>query len=176
MTSTNWDEMVLVGLVARRHGNRGQIIVNPETDFPEKRFQVGRTLYTRLGDRIEEMTITAVRFQKGRPIIGFRGVITFEDADKLAGSELRILSETLTKLPDNMYYRHELIGCEVRTEDCVTIGTVAEVEGPIEKSYLVIRENGEIMVPLTAAICSRIDLMARVITIAPPEGLLELNR
>jgi ribosomal 30S subunit maturation factor RimM len=36
-----WDEMALVGRIARAHGIRGQVIVNPETDFPEERFQAG---------------------------------------------------------------------------------------------------------------------------------------
>ena len=39
--SDEWDEMALVGRIARTHGNRGHVIVNPETDFPEHRFQVG---------------------------------------------------------------------------------------------------------------------------------------
>ena len=30
----DWDEMAVVGRIARAHGLRGQVIVNPETDFP----------------------------------------------------------------------------------------------------------------------------------------------
>ena len=37
-------ELLLVGRVARAHGNRGQVIVNPETDFADDRFRVGRVL------------------------------------------------------------------------------------------------------------------------------------
>ena len=43
--SNGWDEMATVGRVARTHGNRGHVILHPETDFPERRFQVGRVLY-----------------------------------------------------------------------------------------------------------------------------------
>ena len=38
----DWDDMVLVGRVARPHGLRGQVIVNPETDFVEERFGPAR--------------------------------------------------------------------------------------------------------------------------------------
>ena len=41
-TAVNWDEMAVVGRIARPHGIRGQVIVNPETDFPEDRFQPRR--------------------------------------------------------------------------------------------------------------------------------------
>ena len=34
--------MVLVGRIARPHGLRGDVVVNPETDFVEERFRRGR--------------------------------------------------------------------------------------------------------------------------------------
>ena len=45
MLRAKWDEMALVGRIARPHGIRGQVIVNPETDFPEERFQPGAELF-----------------------------------------------------------------------------------------------------------------------------------
>ena len=29
-----WEDMAIVGRIARAHGNRGQVILNLETDFP----------------------------------------------------------------------------------------------------------------------------------------------
>ena len=43
----DWDDMVLVGRIARPHGLRGQVVVNPETDFVEERFVSGATMWTR---------------------------------------------------------------------------------------------------------------------------------
>ena len=37
-----WDEMAVVGRIARAHGIRGQVIVNLETDFPERAVSAGR--------------------------------------------------------------------------------------------------------------------------------------
>jgi ribosomal 30S subunit maturation factor RimM len=42
MTDAEWNECAVVGRVARAHGNRGQVIVNPETDFVDDRFQAPR--------------------------------------------------------------------------------------------------------------------------------------
>jgi ribosomal 30S subunit maturation factor RimM len=33
-----WQDMAVVGAIARAHGIRGQVIVNAETDFPDQRF------------------------------------------------------------------------------------------------------------------------------------------
>ena len=43
--------MVLVGRIARPHGIRGHVIVTPETDFVEERFQDGRDVLDAIGSR-----------------------------------------------------------------------------------------------------------------------------
>ncbi len=174
--SHGWDEMARVGRVARTHGNRGQVIIDPETDFPERRFQVGRVLYAQRAGRVEPLTIDAVRFHRGRPIVGLRDVVTMNDAVALVEAELRVPTEALAELPTGVYYRHDLVGCTVTTAAGAPVGTVTEVEGSLGRSRLVVRGPGnEILVPLVAPICVRIDPGARVIVIDPPDGLLELN-
>jgi ribosomal 30S subunit maturation factor RimM len=39
--------MAVVGRIARAHGNRGHVIVDPATDFPEERFKPGSVLQIR---------------------------------------------------------------------------------------------------------------------------------
>ena len=84
--------MAVVGRIARAHGNRGQVIVDPETDFPDERFKPGSVLQIRKGDPTESLTIESVRFHRGRPIIGLAGVDTMDAAEALAGCELRVES------------------------------------------------------------------------------------
>ena len=50
--------MALVGWIARAHGIRGQVIVNPETDFPEERFQPGAELFVERGGAVQTLTVT----------------------------------------------------------------------------------------------------------------------
>lgn len=171
-----WDDMVLVGRVARAHGNRGQVVVNPETDFPEERFQRGREVLTRQAGSVRRLAISAVRFQRGRPIVAFTGVESIDDAEALAGAELKVPSSELGELPKGTYYHHELIGCEVRRADGAIIGCVKAIEGPMGGSLLVVdTRRGDVLIPLASEICIRVDPVARVIVIEPPEGLLELN-
>ena len=56
-----------------------------------------------------------MRFQQGRPVIGLDGVETMNDAEALAGAELRVPVERLAPLPAGTFYRHDLVGCEVET-------------------------------------------------------------
>ena len=168
--------MVVVGRVARAHGIHGQIIVNPETDFPTARFREGAVLYARRQTLAQPLTVTAVRFHQDRPILTLEGVASIADAQRLAGAELRVPAETLQELPPDQFYRHDLVGCSVRTTSGRNLGTVTAVEGPREGSHLVVRlGQNEVLVPLAADICIEIDPRGRSIVIEPPEGLLDLN-
>ncbi|HKE88238.1 MAG TPA: ribosome maturation factor RimM [Vicinamibacterales bacterium] len=174
--SPTWDDMILVGRVARPHGIRGQVIVTPETDFVEERFREGATLWCRSARGDERLTVETMRVQKGRPIVGFEGFERIEDVERLSGVELRIPEVALQPLSDGSYYHHDLVGCVVRTVADAPVGTVVRVEGGTGGSLLVIEgTRGEVLIPLVAEICVEIDVRSKRIRIDPPDGLLDLN-
>ena len=171
-----FDDMVLVGRIARPHGLRGQVAVNPETDFVEERFREGAQLWTQEGGETRTLTVASFRLQNGKPIVAFQGLTRIEDVEPLAGLELRIPEGALQPLEPGRYYEHQLVGCAVETTDGAPVGTVARIEGGAGGSRLVIDgERSEIQVPMVEGICAEIDIAARRIRIDPPEGLLELN-
>ena len=168
--------MVVVGRIARAHGNRGQVIVDPETDFPEERFRAGSVLQIRRRDATESLTIADVRFHRGRPIVGLTGVDTMDAAEALAGTELRVDVEALQPLPPGSFYHHDLVGCAVEMPDGRLVGQVSSVEGEATGSRLVVKgQDGDVLIPLVEGICLRVDIAGRKIVVEPPEGLLELN-
>lgn len=168
------EDLLLVGRVARAHGNKGQVIVNLETDFPEMRFRVGTPLI--VGREEEPREIEAVRFHHGRPVLSLRGIATMNDAEALAGAELKVLASDVPPLPSGVFYRHDLMGCEVRDASGRRIGRVTGVEGSLERSRLVVDgDRGEVLIPLVDEICTRVDPVERVIVVNPPPGLIDLN-
>lgn len=168
------EDLILVGRVARSHGNKGQVIVNPDTDFPDERFRVGEVVL--VGAEATPRAIRSVRFQQGRPIIALEGIESMTEAEALAGVELKIPADGERRLPEGTFYHYELIGCEVRDTADRLIGPVRRVEGTLEMSRLVVDgARGEVLIPLVAAICRTIDVGARRIVIDPPEGLVDLN-
>jgi 16S rRNA processing protein RimM len=171
-----WSEMALVGRIARAHGLRGQVIVNLDTDFPETRFQPGAELFIARAGTVRALRLTTVRFHRDRPVVGIEGVTTIEEAEALAGCELRVPADRLAPLPAGTFYHHDLVGCRVETSDGLTVGIVSGVEGTMAGSRLVIDgARGEILIPLVSDICPTIDVGAKRIVVAPPAGLLELN-
>src|ERR1044071_3676338 len=95
-----WDDMVLVGRVARAHGIRGQVAVNPETDFVAERFREGAQLWTRVNGVEQPLRIAGARVEGRRPILAFDGYGSVEAAQRLAGAELRVPASDLQPLPE----------------------------------------------------------------------------
>jgi 16S rRNA processing protein RimM len=169
--------MAVVGRIARAHGIRGQVIVDPDTDFPEERFQAGAELFIERNGAAQPLRITAVRFHRQRPVIAVEGIATMNDAETLAGRELRVPVDRLAALPAETFYRHDLVGCGVYAVDGSRIGEVSDIEGTLGGSRLVVDgPRGEILIPLAAEICRSVDVTAKRIVVDAPEGLLELNR
>ncbi len=172
----DWNEMAVVGRIALAHGNRGHVIVDPVTDFPEERFKAGSVLHIRRDDAVEPLTVEDVRFHRGRPIIGLAGIETMDAAEALAGRELRVSVEALQTLPSGSFYHHDLVDCVVETPQGASIGRVTAVEGDAAGSRLIVQgPRGEMLIPLVEGLCVAVDVQGKKIVVEPPEGLLDLN-
>jgi 16S rRNA processing protein RimM len=171
-----WDDMVLVGRIARTHGHRGQVIVDPATDFPEERFAAGAMLHTMRDGLAGTVRVAAMRMHQGRPVLTIEGVDTMDAAETLAGVELRVPESALAPLPDGTFYEHDLIGCALVTTDGREVGRVRTLEGGGGMIRLIAGAGrDEIQVPLVHEICVAIDIAGKRIVIDPPEGLLDVN-
>ena len=118
-----------------------------------------------------------MRMHQGRPVILFKGIGSMNDAELLAGRELRIAEAEgdAGLLEPGEYFHRDLIGCAVVTESGDPVGQVAAVEGDRGNTRLVVKSRrNEVLIPLADEICT-MDLAAKRITVRPPEGLLELN-
>ena len=171
-----WDEMLLVGVVARAQGNKGEVVVNGTTDFPDERFGAGAPLWCRrLDGTVERLEVRDYRMHLGRPVLALAGIGSIGEAERYAGAELRVPMAAMQPLPPDVYYLHELVGCAVWTAGGERVGDVAAVEGDGAAVRLVVRTaKSDVLVPFVQAFCT-VDRTARRIEIAPPEGLLDLN-
>lgn len=175
--SARWDDLVLVGRIARTHGHRGAVIVNPDTDFPETRFVEGAIVWMLRGGEAVPVRLLDAWFHQGRPVLTLDGVATMNDAEALRGAELRVPEHELQPLPEGAYYQFQLVGCEVVTSEGRRVGTIASIEGePGNHRLSIDSDGGEVLVPLGAPIFEEIDLARRRVVIDPPDGLLDVNR
>jgi 16S rRNA processing protein RimM len=172
-----WASMVTVGRIARPHGNRGWVVVNPETDFGAERFAVGAALHWNDGGQVRTMTVTASRAYDRRWVVHFDDLTTIDDAERLRDRELRIPADAVRPLGPGGFYEYDLVGCEVTTTAFRSLGRVERVQFGSGVPLLVVGVDDEsVLIPLAADICRSIDVKAKRITVDLPPGLVELNR
>lgn len=140
-------------------------------------------LIGREGAPLTRYEVEACRTYRDRVVVKLRGIDSAGRAQILAGLDILIPCNGLVDLPDGAYYIFELVGLRVRTRDGRDLGTVRDVLFTGGTALLAVERGGqartapggdEILLPVARAICTRIDPDGGMITIDPPEGLLEL--
>lgn len=169
------DDVVIARIVKAR-GVRGEIACSIETDFPA-RFASSSNATVRMPDGTRlALTIEKHWFHQGRVIVKFEGYDTMTAAETLVGACLVIPEGDEFQLDDDQFYERRLIGSMVITTAGKEVGRVTRLMRTGGTDLLVIEGNGgrEHLVPFANAICPEVDLVAKRITIDPPDGLLDL--
>jgi 16S rRNA processing protein RimM len=110
-------------------------------------------------------------------VFKFKGVDTISDAERLAGADVSIPIDERPEAEEGEYYRSDLLGCEVFDERGRLLGTVEEWQETGGPPLIAVRtaDGKELLIPFAKAIFTRIDVAARRIEVALPEGLEDLN-
>ncbi len=188
---TSW---VLLAHLLRPQGRKGELLADLLTDFPE-RFQQGSKVFV-TPSGLETATPDAIPIEiasawlprgrnEGRIVIGFSGVTSIEDAERLAGSDVVIPEMERLELADGGVYVDDMVGCVVYDRD-VPVGTVREVRFPTtadgrrrlaEAAPLLSVElaSGEALIPFVTDFLVSLDVANKRISMVLPEGLLDLD-
>jgi 16S rRNA processing protein RimM len=171
----SWENLVVIGRVARAQGRRGEVVVQPASDAVE-RFRHLTHVFLEGTDE-PRYEVSSVRLHKGRPVLGLTGITEIGEAKQLQGKEIRISSDDLAPLPEDVYYHFQLVGSTVVDREQGEIGEVVELLTTGGTDLLVVTRptGGEVFVPLCADICRHIDPAGKRIDVDAPEGLVELN-
>jgi len=159
---------VAVGRILGPWGLRGDLKVEPLTDFPE-RFVLGCSLY------VEGATyaIERCRWYKGKVYIKLSGIDSATAAEALRQRFLEVPEEELKPLSEGEYYQFQILGLEVRTTEGQPLGKVTQILSTGSNDVFVVRgEGGELLIPALDDVVKAIDLDGGWIEVELVEGLL----
>jgi 16S rRNA processing protein RimM len=182
---------VWLARIKRTQGRKGEVFAEILTDFPEKFAERRRLRLLRDDDSARNAAAagTVPRkvelvhhwLHKGGVVLHFAGVDSISAAEELAGMIVAISLEERAALAADALYIGDLIGCmlvDVSGSEAVTVGEIEDVDrsaGPV--AILVVRGKSadEILVPLAKDYLRSVDLEAKRVEMALPEGLVDLN-
>lgn len=134
-----------VGKIVNTHGIKGEVRVISKTDFAEERYKPGNTLYLFMDGRNEpvEVTVNTHRLHKQFHLLQFKERQNLNEVEELKNAIIKVPEEELGELNEGEFYFHEIIGCEVFTEEGELIGKVKEILTPGANDVWVIGRKGK---------------------------------
>jgi 16S rRNA processing protein RimM len=195
------DAWVWLAQIRRPQGRKGEVFAEILTDFPEK-FAERKQLWllapdvpakagaaaqaVGLGARAAAPAPRQVELQnhwlhKGGVVLHFAQVDSISAAELLAGMIVAIPRAERAALSSDEVYVGDLIGCvlvDVGGAEPVRVGEIADVDRSAGAApLLVVRgAKGEVLVPFAKSYLRKIDLEAKRVEMALPEGLVDLSK
>jgi 16S rRNA processing protein RimM len=175
-----------VWLARIRHtqGRKGEVFADILTDFPEK-----------FADRKQLWLLTDTSLRPAAPrqaelihhwphkdgiVLHFAGIDSITAAEALKGLTVAIPRSQRAPLAEDEVYIADLIGCtlfDVAPADPVPVGIIESVDTTAGPVALLVLEgpHDEVLIPFAKSYLRKIDIEAKRIEMALPEGLVELN-
>ena len=168
-----FDEMVAIGAVVRPQGRKGEVLVEPLSDRPQRFPTLQRAFLPGARGGAREVRVESCWPHKGRFVLKLEGVDSIDAAETLRGQELRIAEDALEPLPAGSYYHHQLKGLRVQDPGGRELGTLEDVQDlGAGAPVLVVRGRGrELLIPLAEQFVRGVDLERRVMVAVEPEAV-----
>jgi 16S rRNA processing protein RimM len=196
-------QWIVLAHILRPQGRRGEVLADLFTDFPERFAQHPQVWLARQGfaeqaatgsiaDAAAEPVEVASHWlpvgrNAGRIVLQFAGIDTIERARQLAGKDVIVPLAERMPLSPGAAYISDLMGCTVYDRGRA-LGVVDSVQFPTTPDGLRRLEDaapllaiaspdgGEILIPFANEFLLDLNVAAKSIRMALPEGLAEINR
>jgi 16S rRNA processing protein RimM len=170
------DDCFYLGIIARKHSYKGEVVIKFDTDEPELYNQLD-AVFIEINDKLIPFFIEKSLLQKGNQLrVKFEGIDTEEDAERLLKSSTYLPLKLLPKLEGNKFYYHEVIGFAIEDVKFGIIGKITSINNQTAQALFVIENDDkvEILIPIIDNFIKKVDRKEQKVTVIIPDGLLDL--
>ncbi len=170
------DKFILIGKVVKAHGLKGEVKIHSFSGQPGHFNNYQRLILVDTDGRLSSsLEIIKYRVTGKSAIIQRDGIDDRNQAERICSMGVLINKSDLPNLRNNEFYYHELIGLPVQTKDGKQLGKVDNIFSNGAQEIMEIKGEGEhYLIPVVQDVI--IDLDTDKIIIAPPPGLLDMNK
>ena len=167
-----------VGKVVAVQGLKGELRINPASEFPERFTEPGTRWLKARGKAPKEIELRSGRQLPGKSlfVVRFAGVESREAAEALVGQELLVSADDRPELEEGEFHLLDLLGLEARlAADSPAVGTVSDlISGGNDLLEITTSKGRKLLIPFVEAIVPEVQLEEGWLLLTPPPGLLEL--
>ncbi len=166
--------LIQIGLIVKPHGLRGEVCVEYYADSPlllrdQVWLQKGKA-------QPAPHKVVSTRTHQGRELLLLESCRDRNCAETLRNVAVFVPEATLPDPDDHEVYLYQLEGLSVLLEDGSVLGRICDFQFNAGSEVWVIRtpDNREVLFPAVEEFVTGVDLDKGTVSIAPPEGLLDL--
>ncbi len=171
-------EWLKIGTLVAAQGLRGELRVNPSTDFPERFTKPGIRWLQSNAEQPREIKLLAGRQLPGKSIyiIKIAGINDRDSAQSLIGKELLVPSVFRPKLGKNEFHFLDLLNLKVKLDPkSPSIGKVIGLQtAGNDLLEIELLEGKKVLIPFVTEIVPVVAIEEGWIHITPPPGLLDI--
>ncbi len=166
------NDLLAVGRIVKAFGIRGEIVVQPMTDSPERFRELRSVLMGKEPGSVREVHIEESSVSHRGVRVRIAEITDRTAAERVVGSFLFVDSEHRLRIPQGRFFVHELVGMSVLDEEGRVRGVVTDVlKLPAHDVYVVEHKGGEFMIPAVREFIRDIDVAQRILKVRIIEGL-----
>ena len=163
--------MVFFGEVVKVRGNKGEVVVKTPPDVEGLPFESGEEVTLKSRKYLSKMCVEYCREIEGIFLLKLKNIDSISDAYRLVGYSIFKEGEPERKESNS------LLDFSVEDVQGRHWGLVEAFNLESQNPLLEIDSDGEtICIPFSDSIIVKIDKKKRIITIDPPDGLMDLNK
>ena len=167
------DGLVRVGVVARAHGIRGELVVEADGETLAC-VRPGATVW--LGSDRFATEVTKIRLHKDRWLLALEALGDRTAAEAWRGAAVKVRADQLPELGDSEVWADDLVGYRVLQVDGSLVGVVRAVITAVPYDLLELKCGGATaLVPMVRAWLVRLSRTDRAMTLRLPMGLVEVT-
>jgi 16S rRNA processing protein RimM len=176
---TKMDDFILIGVVRKVRGIKGDLKVESMSDFPD-RFSGIEEVFIRKRNSAQAVKVEVEKseFVNNYAVMKFKGVDSYDGASAFVGAEILVPESGRVAPPPGTYFIDSLIGMNVTSAGRGKIGIVKDVLSNLKQDMLLISmdDGSEFSLPFVNAFVKNVDLIANEITVELIDGLVADNR
>lgn len=169
-------EYLEIGRLVNTQGIKGEVRVQPNTDFIDERFKVGNHVFAfPKNGNMEELEIDGVRNHKGFILLHFKGRDSINDVEYLKPAILKIDANQrkTSDLKPGEYFYQQIIGLDVVDESGNQVGVIKDImDMPANDVWVVDRKDkDDLLLPKIDSVVKKVDIPNHKVIVELMEGM-----
>ena len=158
-----------MGRIVAPYGVYGWVKVLPDTEYVDSLFDYGRWMLGRGDPKSPEQwqpyTVETAKVHNDVLLAKLEGVNDRDAAFACKGMHVAVFRDELPEPEEGEYYWSDLIGLQVRNQQGVDLGQVADVFATGANDVLVVKGDRERLLPFVAQVVLEVDVAAKAMLV-----------